>query len=102
MDEIIFKIIGAVLLICLIIILFPIATTFFLYIEGQVVAQFVGDYICLGAMHLGISILPAQIPYIFIALGWAGYALQGGTAWIGSIEEKISEIVYEHKEEDCE
>lgn len=99
---------GVVLLLalgCLIlsVILSPMIVTLCLWLEGWIATLVVGEYICSALAIFGLSLMPNQIPYLFIAVGWIGYAFSIGPDIIGALTEKIyssvfGEQIFEDKE----
>lgn len=82
----------ALLAIILEIVVMPLIVSLCLLFEGWILSLFMGNVLCQIAIIFGLDISIKQIPFIFLTIGWIGYALQCGPDMVAIVTDKIDKI----------
>jgi hypothetical protein len=82
----------AILAIVLEIVIMPLIVSIWLLFEGWILSLFMGNILCQIAIIFGLDISTKQIPFIFLIIGWIGYALQCGPDIVAIVTDKIDKI----------
>ena len=82
----------ALLAIVLEIVVMPLIVSLCLLFEGWILSLFMGNILCQIATIFGLDISTKQIPFIFLIIGWIGYALQSGPDMVAIVTDKIDKI----------